>query len=70
MATTLYKVGWDSLSLPGWVSIPKASYYTDLDNANRFASRLLEAGKVNVYIAPPTQPIFPDYTSPASVPAF
>lgn len=53
MATSLYKVGWDSLALPGWSPIPKQSYFSTLDGANRFADTLLQASKVNVYIAPP-----------------
>ncbi len=56
MATQLYKVGWDALSLPGWQSIPKASYYSTHTAANTLALALIDAGKVNVYIAPPTQP--------------
>lgn len=54
MATTLYKVGWNALSLPGWHSIPKATYYTTRSAANTFALSLIDAGKVNVYIQLPT----------------
>lgn len=58
MAYTLYKVGWDSLALSGWQSIPKSSYFASISDANSFADRLLIAGKVNVFMEAPEDSVY------------